>query len=334
LSSQGKDVLFLTSDKNDPALTANLPAVTTKYIGAVNYAGTYLAQLEADFLGMTTPQLDVLTIRRAKNVKHHAHILHAPVDVFTYRKFAFDYFDSVFCTGPHQIKSIRFLEEKRGTPRKWLPEIGCTYYDFLQEKLAALPAVEKTKPVILVAPTWKEYSLLHKYGAAFFERLLTSGKYEVILRPHPQTYVSYPEVIKSIEESLSKYADFSVDRAPSGEASMRRCDLMISDLSGIIWDYVYLFQKPVLLTSRNVSLDGFEGTEIPFEAWELESIPKVGTLLTEADVAQLDAVVERWLGASLAIDVAEFRRQSVYNWGQAGAAAGKAILQIVEGKPL
>src|SRR5690606_26155606 len=161
-----------TSDKQDPGLNSGLKNVTSKYLGNINFSAAYLAQLEADFVGMTTPQLDVLTIKRSKKVKHYGHILHAPVDVFTYRKFAFDYFDSVFCSGPHQIKSIRFLEEKRNTPKKELYEVGCTYYDLMLENLSRLSEEEKKRPTVLVAPTWKEYSLLHKYGPQFFRTLL------------------------------------------------------------------------------------------------------------------------------------------------------------------
>lgn len=329
LNQHGHKALFLTSDKNDPGLKSGMENIESRYIGQVNFAGTYLNQIQADYLGMTTPQLDVLTIKRTKKVKHYSHIVHAPVDVFTYRKFAFDYFDSVFCSGPHQIKSIRFLEDKRKTPAKSLLEVGCTYYDFMLERAAKLTSIENRRPTVLVAPTWKEYSLLHKYGGKFFENILRSDKYDVILRPHPQIYVSYPDVIKKIEEQFKDQPRFSVDRAPSGEASMHKCDLLISDLSGIIWDYVFLFSKPVLLVETPLNLDGFEATEIPFQMWELESIPKIGSMLKDQDIEKIDSIVEKWMDANQKVDVVEFREKSLYNWGKAGEVAAKNILQII-----
>lgn len=78
LNDQGHECLYLTSDKQDPGLSSGLAHITSKYLGNINFSAAYLAQLEADFVGMTTPQLDVLTIKRSKKVKHYGHILHAP----------------------------------------------------------------------------------------------------------------------------------------------------------------------------------------------------------------------------------------------------------------
>ena len=329
LSQNGHACVYLTSDKNDPGLTANFPHINSKYIGSINFAGAYLAQIKADFVGMTTPQLDVLTIKKSKKVKHYAHIVHAPVDIFTYRKFAFDYFDSVFCSGPHQIESLKFLEKKRKTPEKKLLQVGCTYYDFMLDKVSKLQPPIKVRPIVLVAPTWKDYSLLHKYGESFFDSLLKSSEYDVILRPHPQIYISYPLVIKAIEDKFNNHPHFSLDRAPSGEGSMHKCDLLISDLSGIIWDYVFLFNKPVLLVETPLNLDGFEATELTIPMWELESIPKIGTTISDSDVLKIDEIVTRWLSQTQKIDIKEFREKSLYNWGTAGEAAGKAIIDII-----
>ena len=326
LKEKGVNSLFLTSDKNDEAFKFAHENLQVSYIGSQNVAGAYLRQIRANVLAMTTPQLDVLTIKRSKNVKHYCHIVHAPVDVFTYRKFAFDYFDSVFCSGPHQIKSIRALETKRQTSPKELLEVGCTYYDHLIEETKKIEVQKNLRKVVLVAPTWKEYSLLHNYGGNFFEKLLAREDLEVILRPHPQIYVSYPEVITSIETQFKSHPRFSIDRNPSGALSMKRSDVMISDLSGIIWDYVYLFQKPVLLMKTPLNLEGFEATEIDHTMWELESIPKIGRYLDESDIDRIgeivtSAVIEKQTDAS-------FRDATIYNWGQAGAVAASKLIEI------
>jgi hypothetical protein len=117
---------YLTSDKDDPGLTYNSEYYGSKYIGNLTMTSVYMNKLKAKFVGMTTPQLDVMMIQRSKKVQHYGHIVHAPIDIFTYRKFAFDYFDSVFCSGSHQIEGIKKLEEKRGTHKKILLETGLT----------------------------------------------------------------------------------------------------------------------------------------------------------------------------------------------------------------
>ncbi|MCK5846467.1 MAG: hypothetical protein KAG84_03440, partial [Bacteroidales bacterium] len=104
LEKKGRACVYLSSDKEDPGLVYSSNLLQSKYIGNITMSSVYLNRLKAVFVGMTMPQLDVMMIRRSKNVKHYGHIVHAPIDIFTYRKFAFDYFDSVFCSGSHQIK--------------------------------------------------------------------------------------------------------------------------------------------------------------------------------------------------------------------------------------
>ena len=69
-----------------------------------------------------------------------------------------------------------------------------------------MPKPEKQRPIVLVAPTWKEYSIINRFGLKFFENLLQDDSYDVILRPHPQTYVSFPKPIAEIEDKY-KYSN-------------------------------------------------------------------------------------------------------------------------------
>ena len=50
-----------------------------------------------------------------------------------YKYFAFDFFDTVMCSGKHQIESIRQLEKLRKT-KKELLQTGLTYFDVLENE--------------------------------------------------------------------------------------------------------------------------------------------------------------------------------------------------------
>jgi hypothetical protein len=330
LSQKNVRATYLTSDKNDQGLVAGIPGITAKFIGKTGVAFSYLQQIRADVLTMTTPQLDVLTLKRSKGVKHYAHVVHAPADVFTYRKFAFDYFDSVFCSGEHQIESIRKLEKKRGTKPKELFKVGCTYYDYMTKNIKpiARPVAQNQKK-ILVAPTWAEFSLLNQFGFELCEKILNIEKYAVVLRPHPQTYVSYPEVIEKIEKQFAKHPRFQIDRTPSPEKSMQECDLMISDISGIIWDYVFLFEKPLLIVNTPINLKGFEGSELDHLMWELKMLSKEEISFRPSDLENLEQKIEMVLNQNpMSTYFKKIKEESVYNWGRAGSVAAETILEI------
>lgn len=321
---------YLTSDEEDPGLKHESELYGSKYIGNLTMTSVYLNRLKAKFVGMTTPQLDVMMIRRSKNVQHYSHIVHAPIDIFTYRKFAFDYFDSVMCSGKHQIEGIKTLETQRGTEKKLLLETGLTYYDIMLQDINKNGTPKTEKPTVLVAPTWKDYSILNRLGVRFFESLLKNSSYNIILRPHPQSYVSYPEVIGEIEEHFKDEKRITIDRKPLGTESMQQADLMIGDLSGVFWDFAFLHSKPVLLLKTDLdSIDGFEGTELDYEMWEMRERGRLGKVFDESEVENISDIVNEILQNPPAMQLQQLRDDSVYNFGNAGETAAKQIMKIV-----
>ena len=331
LELKGRACVYLSSDKDDPGLRYSSVLYQSKYIGNITMTSVYLSKLKAKFVGMTTPQLDVMMIRRSKNVSHYGHIVHAPIDVFTYRKFAFDYFDSVFCSGPHQIKGIRQLEKQRKTDEKLLLETGLTYYDIMLDEISHLPKNESKNPVVLVAPTWKEYSIINRFGTDFFDALLNNSNYNIILRPHPQSYVSFPKVISDIEKKFVDEARFSIDNNRLGTESMAKADLMISDLSGVIWDFAFLYSKPVLLLKTNFDdILGFEGSELNYEMWEVKERKRLGKIFDENDVSNISDIVNNLISNPPEMQLSDLKHESVFNFGKAGEVAADQIITIVD----
>ena len=112
LDKKGVRCVYVTQDKKDPGLQYKSGNVINKVFDSELKAITYMNHVTANIVVSTTPQLDVYMLKRSSNVKHYTHVIHAPTDVGFYEKHAFDYYDSVLCSGPHQIKSIRTLEKK------------------------------------------------------------------------------------------------------------------------------------------------------------------------------------------------------------------------------
>ena len=331
LGKKNVNCVYLTSDKDDPGLEYKSEFYQSKYIGNLTMTSVYLNKLKIKFVGTTTPQLDVMMIRRSKNVQHYGHIVHAPIDVFTYRKFAFDYFDSVFCSGYHQIEGINQLEEKRRTDKKVLLETGLTYYDIMLEDINQLPKQDKKNPVVLIAPTWKEYSIINRFGIGFFENLFKNSSFDVILRPHPQTYISFPKLIAEIETAFKDEPRLIVDRNPLGTISLNKADLMISDLSGVIWDFVFLYAKPVLLLKTEFeNIQGFEGSELDYEMWEMRERSRLGKVFDETDIDNISNIVNDLLANPPKMELAKLREESVYNFGKAGQIAANQIINILD----
>jgi len=152
--SRHTQVLYLTSNPNDPAFSSNYSDnIRIKYIGTGNTAYTALGFIEADVAVFTTPGLDVLQIRRSKGVKRYIHVLHSLTDVHLHKLFAFDWYDEVICASSYQAKSIRAIEKTRGMPGKKLPVLGCLYIDTLMARVQSASVESKENTVVLLAPT-------------------------------------------------------------------------------------------------------------------------------------------------------------------------------------
>ncbi len=228
------------------------------------------------------------------------------------------------------MEGIRKLEEKRGTPKKLLLETGLTYYDLMVEELKNAPSPQKKNPLVLVAPTWKEYSIINRFGTAFFDHLLSNTPFDVILRPHPQSFVSFPKLMDELTEYAQQNPRLTIDANPSGIESMVKSDMMISDLSGVIWDYAFLFSKPVLLLKTPFeAIEGFEGSELDYPMWEVRERPRLGREFDENDVEHIGSIVQELLQNPQASQLEQLRDESVYNFGHAGEAAANQILEII-----
>ncbi len=322
--------IYLTADKGDPGLAYRSEYLTAEYIGPVERSFAYINRIKAPLVVMTTPQIDIMALRRSKDVKHYSYIFHAPTDAHTYRKFAFDYFDSVFCSGEHQINSIRALERKRKLPPKRLYRTGLTYFDFMAKEIDGTAAVSKITPgpVVLIAPTWQEHSLLHRAGPDLLERLMSAG-YEVILRPHPQTYVSYPKLIREIERTHADDPRFSIDRQPQGLESFAKADIMLSDLSGVVFDFTFFYRKPVIMLDFPFSGMGTEATDIEHPMWDLEARHAVGHLINEDQLADIPSLVEKVLKEHRPAALDEFIETALYNFKHAGEPTARELTRLL-----
>lgn len=200
---------------------------------------------------MTTPGLDVYQMKRSKNVKHYAHLEHSTGDATMYRLFGIDYFDSVLVTGMYKEKDVRWLEEHRGIKHKEIVSVGCTYLDVYKEKMEKIPVEENHKFTVLLSHSWGPSAILSRYGEKLLDPLLQTG-WNVIIRPHPQSKISEKEMLEKLTEKYKDNKNLIWDYNSENIYSMKKADIMISDFSGIIYDYTFLCDKPVMYVNSDM----------------------------------------------------------------------------------
>ena len=103
---------------------------------------------------------------------------------------------------------------------------------------------------------------------------------------------------------------------------------MVSDISGVIFDYAFVFLRPVVAVGPGPVKDGFEAWEIPHKAWEQEILPQIGERVLEADEKALLAAVHRVIEKkdTLRDEIRTVRDANIVNFGCAGEAIAKALM--------
>lgn len=283
---------YLTSSKTDPVFDQKYNYVKAEFIGEGNSAFAKLNLLSAGVVLMTTPGLQVYQLKRSKNVKHYSHVLHMPNDATTYRLFGLDFFDSVLLTGDYQATDLRYLEEKRGINKKELVTVGCPYLDVYKQNIAEIPAEENHPFTVLVSPSWGDVGLLKKYGEKLLDPLSKTG-WRIIVRPHPQSKKSEAEMLERLTARYKDNPNIVWDYERQNIFSLKKSDIMISDFSGIIFDYTFLCDKPVMYVNAGMDLRPYDAYDLDGkELWQYSVLRKFGTELKEEQFANIKEVIQ------------------------------------------
>ncbi len=323
---------YVTPDKNDQAFGLVCDTFTVICPGNDLVTIYYMNNISCDVVVSSTPHLDIYMWKRSKRVKKYVHIFHAPCGVDYYEKYALSFYDVILSLGDFMPLAQNYLDDKRHLPRKQYYQVGNTYYDKMVATVAAMESRKADTPTVLYAPTWGySRSSFFTTGQQFVMQLLKDG-YHVIFRPHPQFYTSHQKELDAFLDQVKEYP-LVLDKDPSPLGSMSQSDILISDYSGIVIDFAYLFQKPILLSTSRLSSAGYEDEELPEDiSFDKKAIHFVGHELTAAEAADISATVASCLASSdeNASRIRAFRDNNIYHFGSAGKYAADAILDVLE----
>lgn len=335
LLENGQKIVFLTSSEKDPALELKHPLLEAKYIGEGNKAFIYLSFIEAKVCVLTTPGLDVLQLKRSKGVKNYVHLLHSLSSVSLYKIFSFDYYDTILCSGAYQQKELRLLEELRGTKTKTLLDSGCPYFDGLftrnTENQKNSEGSQSKIPTILVAPSWGQNGLLQHISVDILKSILDEN-INVIIRPHPQSLISEKALIDQFKEGLKDYKNLEWDFSTDNFASLSRGDLLISDFSGITFDFALVFEKPIITVKTDSNFDGVEHFDLADQpVWEDTAISKMGLRLQKDQLPELKEQALAVLNNSEYVEnIRHLKTNEFYNLGNSRKVIAQQIQKLIQ----
>ncbi len=329
LEDRGIEAVYMTASEEDPALKNEYKHIKTEFIGTGNKAFAKLNFLNADIVLATTPGLDVYQWKRSREVKSYVHMFHAAGDVTLYRMFGVDYYDALLISGDYQEKQIRDLEGLRNLPAKEIVKVGIPYMDEMLARFKKNPTMNKIdgKVTVLLAPSWGPSAILSKYGKKIIDVLLETG-YHVIVRPHPQSFTSEKDLMESLMKEYPNSEQLEWNRDADNFEVLKRSDILISDFSGVIFDFALVYDKPVIYANTSFDDSVYDAWWLDSKLWTFEILPSLGMQLNTDNMGNLKEMIDQCINEE---KYAEGRKKAIADtWAYQGEGAKRVVDFIVK----
>lgn len=327
MDRRGRDVVYMTASEDDPALENTYPHIKAEFIGKGNRAFAKLNFLNAAVVLSTTPGLNVYQWKRSKGVQYYVHIPHAASDITMYRMFGLDYYDAILLSGEYQVRDVRALEVLRGLPEKDLMQVGIPYMDEMAKRLARQGSAPEHPRTVLLAPSWGPSAIFSVYGGKILDVLLKTG-YHVIVRPHPQSFTSERELLEKLMKDYPASEQLEWNRDIDNFEVLRRSDILISDFSGVIFDFSLVYDKPVVYTDPQFDVSPYDAWWLKTPLWTRSALPRLGRELTAENMEHLQELIDICLTDP---QYAEGRRQvKEETWAYVGEGAKRTVDYLLD----
>lgn len=291
MDRRGIEVVYMTASEDDPALNNSYEHIKAEFIGKGAKAFARLNFLNASIVLSTTPGLDVYQWRRSKDVQYYVHMLHAANEIILYRMFGIDYYDAILLSGEYQVQDIRNLEKLRELPEKELVKVGIPYMDEMVTRLKKAKTIGEHPKTVLLAPSWGTSAIFGVYGGKIIDVLLKTG-YHIIVRPHPQSFTSEKELMEKLMKEYPESEQLEWNRDNDNFEVLRRSDILISDFSGVIFEFALVYDKPVIYTNPQFDLGLYDAWWLKTPLWTVSALPRIGCELTEENMGNLKELID------------------------------------------
>ena len=329
---------YITSDPKDQIfeLAKSQPHIRPYYIGEKRLI-TLMMKMDADIVVMTMPDIDNFHIKRSyvrKDVEY-VYMFHGIfTGVESMRKGAIDHYDTLLTTGPGAEKELMGYNAKRHLPdQKMVP---CGYGVVEQMARVYEKAERKVNPVkkILIAPSWQKDNILESCLLDMATPLIEKG-YDITVRPHPQYIRRFPQQLQTLMERCGSFPAerFRFQLDFSSNETVYSADVLVTDWSGIGYEYAVATKKPVLFINTPKKRVNEEWTDEDILRYSVDKDIRntVGIALDLDDVQdKISETVENLLkdNAIWADTIECVRKERLYNFGESGKYGARYIIKI------
>lgn len=119
--------------------------------------------------------------------------------------------------------------------------------------------------------------------------------YQVILRPHPQYVRYFKDKLLDMEKRYSSYSNFTLQLDFSSNNTVFNADILITDWSGIAYEYTFTTLKPTLFINTPMKIMNPDYEEINVTPFDLEIRDKAGISLEPEQIGTINDKIQMLL---------------------------------------
>ena len=192
---------------------------------------------------------------------------------------------------------------------------------------------KNNKKKILIAPSWGKQNLLEYVGIKLIKILLDAG-YHVTVRPHPMIIKKSSKLINQIKEKFEKNPDFLLDTNTSSFEQLFSSYALITDWSGIGYDYAFVCERPVIYVDIPKKTNTEEYEKLHLVPFEVSIRDKIGEIISIQNLEELPERIEFLYGqiTDFQNKIKKIRDNTVFNIGKSGQVAADEIIKIINKK--
>ena len=258
------------------------------------------------------------------------HLPHSMVSLHVvFQPTTFSHFDALLSCGPHHCAEIAAIFKHLGRKGQIFP-VGYQRIDDIA-KAEAPRKYPKLRPVVLIAPTWGKISLLARFGVSLIDSLISD--FDIILRPHFWQLSQWHEQLEAIVDKYGEHSGFRLDISNDSTDALLAADVMISDYSGIAFEFAFARLRPVVFVEGPRKCFNEQWRQLyPEEAVEYRCRFELGTVVP--DLTNVIPAVQDLIASQSDWEqrLRQARSRHLHHFGHAGEKTADALELLFKGR--
>ena len=163
-------------------------------------------------------------------------------------------------------------------------------------------------------------------------KILLESNFKVLLRPHFKILKDSKKLISKILDEFGSNPNFSLEHGIIPSKLFHSSICMISDWSGISFEYAFTFERPVIFIDVPKKVLNPNFNDISLEPIEISYRDKIGFVVSPNELKIIPDLIYKSKNNKLSTikSIKEIRSKTIFNLGNSASVGAKYIQKLIK----